>query len=57
MVKPQQLDHGLGQDAERDRARRKAAEPLRPSVPQKPLDVGLFDGGKVGQIDIEDLLK
>lgn len=39
-----------------DLARRKAAAPLRPAVPQKSCDVGLF-GDEAGQLDIIDRLR
>ncbi len=36
-------------------AKRRAAQPLRPAVPQKACDVGLF-GDSAAQIDLIDML-
>lgn len=54
---PGQLDHGLAIDTEGDLVRRIVAQPLKPTAPQKPCDLGLFDESKGAQIDLEDLLK
>ncbi len=52
---PGQLDHGLGTMTQGEQIDSKGAQILRPAVPQKPCDHGLFsDDAK--QIDLEDLL-
>lgn len=52
---PGQLDLPQTEARPVDVAKRQAAAPLRPDVPQKPCDVGLF-GDQTKQIDLEDLL-
>lgn len=53
---PGQLDLPQTDPRPADQARRHAAAPLRPSVPQKPCDMGLFSD-EATQIDLVEMLQ
>jgi hypothetical protein len=48
----QTLIPGMRPVSARERIESQMAGPLRPRVPQKPLDVGLFDEGARNQLDL-----
>jgi hypothetical protein len=48
----QTLVPGVRPISPRDRVEARMAAPLRPRVPQKPLDIGLFDEDARNQIDL-----
>lgn len=54
-IGPQYVLPGAERAGSAELAKRKAAAPMRPSVPQKPCDHGLFDDTQT-QIDLEEML-
>ena len=52
---PGQLDLPQTESRLGELAKIKAAEPLRPTIAQKPLDIGLFSENKL-QIDLIEML-